>query len=84
MRQNRSRDVKEPTVQFEKGGGNFPGGVVYLSHIRHHASFISWAMVGYSELINNSRFQWRTCMLTSELTVNMLIYNVKRARLVVL
>ena len=69
---------------FEKGGGNFPGGVVYLSHIRHHASFTSWAMVGYSKLINNSGFQWRTCMLTSELTVNMLIFNVKRARLVVL
>ena len=41
-------------------------------------------MVGYSELINNSGFQWRTCMLTSDFTVNMLIYNVKRARLFVL
>ena len=44
-------DVKEPILLFETIKGSFPGGVVFLSSItyhasgiRHHASFISWAV----------------------------------------
>ena len=44
------RDVKEPTLLFEKSRGSFPSGVDYLSRITHHSYHGLW--VGYSKLID--------------------------------
>ena len=65
-----------------KRAGKFPRGCGLP--VTHHAWFISWAKGGlqWAHKWTDSSCHGRPCMLTSELTVNMLLYNVKRACLV--
>ena len=67
-------DVKEPTVLFEKSRGSFHGVVVYLSSITYHSYHGLW--VGYRKLLNG--------LIAAASGPACLIYNVKRACLVVL
>lgn len=69
-------DFKEATLLFEKSKGK-----VWSTF---HTSLTSWAMGGLQQGLKwtDSGCHWYPCMLTSKLTDNMFIYNVKRARLV--
>ena len=66
------RDIKEPTLMFEKSWGCFPSVVACLIL---HTLYIM-GQVCYRKLINglDSGCWCPPCMLTSELTVNMLTY----------
>ena len=75
-------DVKEPTPLFEKSRGVDPDGVVDLHTTQHiiHYHIMGWVGTVSSKW-TESGCQWCLCMLTSKLTIHMLIYLVKRVRL---
>ena len=66
------RGRKEPTLLCSSG-------VVYLSHPWRGLSFISWAQ--WAHKWTDSGCRWRPCVLTSDLTVNIFRYIIKRTRL---
>ena len=64
-------DVKEPTPPFEKSRGHRPRWCGQPSHIIH---IMDWVGIQQTHKWSDIGCQWRSCTLTCELTVNMLIY----------
>ena len=50
--------------------------------VTHHSSWAGWGQLAHKW--TDSSCSWHPCLLISKLTVNMVIYNVKRTRLLLL